>query len=467
MREPRAFAELETKIGQEDKPAKKPAEPKQANPKQAQSFPDKTFDKAQKKIDADKDTYKVIPDFKFPFEEGYDEDYERSYGPGADADDIDQELAYSKDLYKGKSDDEVIATLSQRLNTHPEKIKKLWKERGDAYKEAQAQFPKLEEAIAKTYPEGTDEYKTFDSQFLMDFMYDSLPKPLGGDQLDNIGKEFAKYLHSKGYKDVSNNPIVDYAEQGKGNQLQDELQGLVADLKATSQAQKEPLEYDERFLEDATGYLTKSLDEQGKAEINKQFKEMLDKAGFKNITPGAEAVESANAKQSALSQYFGGEEYEPTDWDEDVFTNTAGEEYYVATPEEAYERAKEEVRSFIEDQGLQGFSDQFKDWILSDGLNPNFLKNSKDEYIESFREEGNEDAAQWLESMDDEQFLDTLRYELIGDDDSFWNYIDPYGIDRDRIIEEAIDWDGVAHFLAYYDGDEIELPNGLYAYRLN
>ena len=69
--------------------------------------------------------------------------------------------------------------------------------------------------------------------------------------------------------------------------------------------------------------------------------------------------------------------------------------------------------------------------------------------------------------MDDEQFLDTLRYELIGDEDSFWNYIDPYGIDRDKIIEEAISWDGVPHFLSYYDGEEIELPNGYYAYRLN
>lgn len=444
MREPRAFAELETKIGQEEKPVQKPAEPKKQsqnyeiphlskvqdflkkNPEyktqgikefkyddgssvltgdiykddkrvarlefdksgkpinqHGQSFSNIDFSmakkaEAQKKIDADKDTYKVIPDFKLPFEkEEYDEDYERSYGPGADADDIDQELTYSKDLYKGKSDDEVIATLSQRLNTHPEKIKKLWDEREATYKEAVAQFPKLEKLLAETYPEGTDEYKTFDSQSLLHFMYDALPKPLGDDQLDKIEKEFAKYLYSKGYKDVSNNPIVKYEEKAdpkiakkaqyvidnypeffdertydlverdgryflynptsereeeitaqeladiydqtmsegapSGNQLQDELQGLVADLKATSQANKEPLEYDERFLEDATGYLTKSLDEHGKAEINRQFKEMLDKAGFKNITPRAETREEKAKNQEGLRQKFRSKIFAPTE----------------------------------------------------------------------------------------------------------------------------------------------------------
>ena len=293
MREPRAFAELEAKIEQEEKPVQKPVkkepvsagqkpDPKKSwelwdknlsllkgddieasnkaaeefgaefskhlNPKQLDEFdtiigtyksPDEVeeymtkvigkrpaektkapkqedLDKAQTKIDADKGSYKVIPDFKFPFEQGYDEDYERSYGPGADADDIDQELTYSKDLYKGKSDDEVIATLSQRLNTHPEKIKKLWNERQATYKEAVAQVPRLEKVVAKAYPKGTDEYKTFDSQFLLDIIYDALPKPLGDDQLDKIEKEFAKYLSSKGYKDVSNNPIVEY-DGGKNN----------------------------------------------------------------------------------------------------------------------------------------------------------------------------------------------------------------------------------------------------------
>ena len=40
-------------------------------------------------------------------------------------------------------------------------------------------------------------------------------------------------------------------------------------------------------------------------------------------------------------------------------------------------------------------------------------------------------------------------------------------IDADAVAEEAIAWDGVEHFLASYDGEEIELDDGWYAYRTN
>lgn len=37
----------------------------------------------------------------------------------------------------------------------------------------------------------------------------------------------------------------------------------------------------------------------------------------------------------------------------------------------------------------------------------------------------------------------------------------------DELADDAIGCDGRGHFLAGYDGHEIELPNGLYAYRTN
>ena len=40
-------------------------------------------------------------------------------------------------------------------------------------------------------------------------------------------------------------------------------------------------------------------------------------------------------------------------------------------------------------------------------------------------------------------------------------------IDMAEVVEQCIYEDGVAHFIARYDGDEIELENGLYAYRTN
>lgn len=39
--------------------------------------------------------------------------------------------------------------------------------------------------------------------------------------------------------------------------------------------------------------------------------------------------------------------------------------------------------------------------------------------------------------------------------------------DFDEFVEDAINADGRGHFIAQYDGKEIELENGLYMYRVN
>ena len=39
--------------------------------------------------------------------------------------------------------------------------------------------------------------------------------------------------------------------------------------------------------------------------------------------------------------------------------------------------------------------------------------------------------------------------------------------DMDDFVDDAIESDGRAHFLARYDDEEIELENGLYAYRID
>jgi hypothetical protein len=40
-------------------------------------------------------------------------------------------------------------------------------------------------------------------------------------------------------------------------------------------------------------------------------------------------------------------------------------------------------------------------------------------------------------------------------------------IDMDEVVDQCIYEDGISHFIARYDGEEIELENGLYAYRTN
>lgn len=39
--------------------------------------------------------------------------------------------------------------------------------------------------------------------------------------------------------------------------------------------------------------------------------------------------------------------------------------------------------------------------------------------------------------------------------------------DFNELVQDAIAWDGRGHFLAGYDGEEIELGGDLYAYRIN
>ena len=59
-----------------------------------------------------------------------------------------------------------------------------------------------------------------------------------------------------------------------------------------------------------------------------------------------------------------------------------------------------------------------------------------------------------------------VNQQGFGNAKDFFNAF-PNAIDVDEAAQDAIDTDGVAHFLARYDGDEIELPSGAYAYRTN
>ena len=59
-------------------------------------------------------------------------------------------------------------------------------------------------------------------------------------------------------------------------------------------------------------------------------------------------------------------------------------------------------------------------------------------------------------------FMDELGYSMEQLMDASW-----IQIDEREIAEEAVDIEGVAHFLAGYDGNEVDLPDGFVAYRTN
>lgn len=177
-------------------------------------------------------------------------------------------------------------------------------------------------------------------------------------------------------------------------------------------------------------------------------------------------------------------------------------DYLVVTEGEAWDLARQDIISIFDDMGLDAFSDHFKDWIINNALETyafrGVVEESMQSYIDDIANEGDNmyDSrliAEMIEAgcIDDEDIEDE-DFDVGDHTDDFLEYLvdnagDPvehcifnFGadwvtqfacdydlFDMELIVEECIDLDGVAHFIARYDGDEIELENGLYAYRTN
>lgn len=185
---------------------------------------------------------------------------------------------------------------------------------------------------------------------------------------------------------------------------------------------------------------------------------------------------------------------------ENEFEVDETETYLVLTEDEAYEEAKQRIESLTDDIGVMSFGDEFKDYIFRNCVNSSYedevvedLINSEvdemeDEEVEDYAreyfgaeyDEESEDQGSkedWLDDMKEEikdnmfsEIDDKQEYirDIFGDEwfDEQWEQDTDY-FDKEQIIEEVISWDGVASSLATYDGNELELEDGLYAYRTN
>ena len=200
---------------------------------------------------------------------------------------------------------------------------------------------------------------------------------------------------------------------------------------------------------------------------------------------------------------------------ENIFEESKeGRRFYVLTEDEAREKAEEDVKNFIRDAGVEYFAEDFKDWIYSKAIDRDWfddaLKESEELYVDDIEKESSDTCENRLiEELYDAGLLDDSDFEVdyVGDvdysslkdsvdidqkkedyveylinkiGDSVEYFRDEFGerefnnivnehnlIDEDRVAEEAVDWDGVAHFLASYDDEERELPDDYYAYRID
>lgn len=219
-------------------------------------------------------------------------------------------------------------------------------------------------------------------------------------------------------------------------------------------------------------------------------------------------------KLQAIANYLGvdidyfEEGYDPNEFESKEYN----ESYLVLTEDEAREYAKRDIESVFDDLGLDAFTPSFQEWILNNAVEGDFfedaIRESNQFYIEDIENEYDgvfenrliselvdsgilteDDFENWGEENPtvrddvnlDEKKMEYLDYLVSGISDYAEEYKIQFGeddfnnvvkegrvdIDMDAVVDECISMDGIAHFVARYDGEEIDLGNGLYAYRVD
>ena len=221
-------------------------------------------------------------------------------------------------------------------------------------------------------------------------------------------------------------------------------------------------------------------------------------------------------KIKALAEYLGVDENTISEgYDDDILETEDGEEYLVLDEYDATERARDAVILSLEELGITSFTESFQEWAFANAVDEDWFSDAMRESYEAYVE----DIENESDSTYDNRLIQEMYDEGIIDDDDFdvdedgeidytifqgdledakeryidhlcdgWNdpiewYRDNFGdesfnevvvnhnlLDSDAIADQAIEWDGRGHFLADYDGDEIDLEgedDTYYAYRIS
>ena len=221
--------------------------------------------------------------------------------------------------------------------------------------------------------------------------------------------------------------------------------------------------------------------------------------------PETIADTSTDARLLALAKYLEVEPEEVEEVGENEFS-VNGDTYRVLTDEEADYEFDERVRNLWDELGLDEISDNFRDYVLENCIDTDQLEDlvrddisdyvynmSDEEVADECIDEGiveseeiyDEESDEWSPELRDDVDFDDLREQLIDEKfnqvDDYVEYFKDLGYDadffKDYIDEEAVidalkddidvNGSGRGQELAYYDGEEHELDNGFYAYRVD
>lgn len=217
---------------------------------------------------------------------------------------------------------------------------------------------------------------------------------------------------------------------------------------------------------------------------------------------------------NALAEYLDIDPSEISNIYDNEFETPEGD-YLVVDEYEARELAEDDIENLFDDLGLDSFTSDFKDWIIMNALDNEWfedaIKESYEYYVEDIEDEASsmgyenrlieemhdhqvlsdddfvvgEDGEPDLTTLNDDVDIDSLKEEFIdllvenaGNPVDYcgynygWDWVGKMAIqhnliDMDEVVDQCIYEDGIAHFIAKYDGREIDLGDGLFAYRTN
>ena len=158
---------------------------------------------------------------------------------------------------------------------------------------------------------------------------------------------------------------------------------------------------------------------------------------------------------------------------ENIVENTeTGEEYFVGTYDESYEAARQDIEDVFDDLGLEAFTPWFQTWILDNAFDEDYFEDFLEEERDYFTNtEPDEESLKIIDQYEDNPIAYFKEYLF---DEKTFNEMLKDAIKKDKdlldmevVVDKAIEEDGIAHFIARYDGEEIELDDDLFAYRID
>lgn len=176
-------------------------------------------------------------------------------------------------------------------------------------------------------------------------------------------------------------------------------------------------------------------------------------------------------EQERLEEYLGKEVSSTnyTFYKGEVFETEGGEEYAVfSSYDDAYDSAVEwnleliqegslpnlDIENFIDDSFIAQVADEEYEYYKNEYLDEGMSEDEAEEEAESIKENIESDFVGYMRGIySEKEFKDFL--------------IEHNALDERAMAEECVDIDGIAHALASYDGNEIDLGDDFYAYRIN